>query len=257
MKRSSLAHTPCDQTPVVILAGGLGTRLAPYTTVLPKPLMPVGRYPILEILLRQLAREGFQNVTLAVGHMAGLIQAYFKDGSDFGVSLTYSCETSPLGTAGPLALLPATTRNTLVLNGDLLTTLCFSDVVRYHEREHALATIGMTRRQETIDFGVIDTGAGNRIRDYREKPRTSHLVSMGIYVFSPEVRRFIPKGQRLDFPELVRRLMHANGNVLGYETDAYWLDIGRPADYERANQEFPQMESFFFRHEVATAAIGS
>lgn len=247
----------CEATPVVILAGGKGTRLLPYTTALPKPLMPVGDYPILEILLRQLATQGFRNITLAVGHLAGLIQAYFKDGKDWGIEITYAQETTPLGTAGPIARLPKSERSTLVLNGDLLTTLDFGRIVRFHYEKGATATIGTTRRRETVQFGVIETEQNGRIIEYREKPNLDYLVSMGIYVFAPLVREYIPRGQKYDFPDLVQKLIGANKTVLGYESDAYWMDIGRPDDYEKANREFPEMENIFFKTNVESAAVGT
>jgi len=247
----------CANTPVVILAGGKGTRLRPYTTVLPKPLMPVGQYPILEILLRQLADQGFRNVTLAVGHLAGIIQAYFKDGSDLGLDITYSYEATPLGTAGPLAKLPQTEHSTLVLNGDLLTNVNFGTIVRHHSECGAAATIGTKRRTETVQFGVIESEADGRITQYREKPNLDYLVSMGIYVFSPEVREFIPRRTKFDFPELVQALLANNKRVVGYETTAYWMDIGRPDDYEQANIDFPEMESLFLNQHVESKAVGT
>lgn len=247
----------CEQTPVVILAGGKGTRLLPYTTALPKPLMPVGEYPILEILLRQLAGRGFRRITLAVGHLAGLIQAYFKEGQEWGLEITYSHETTPLGTAGPIARLPRSESATLVLNGDLLTTMDFGKIIRFHYEKGAIATIGTTKRRETVPFGVIETEPGVQIVQYREKPNLDYLVSMGIYVFAPVVREFIPRGQKFDFPDLVQRLITSNKKVLGYESDAYWMDIGRPDDYEKANQEFPGMENIFFNSNVESAAVGT
>jgi NDP-sugar pyrophosphorylase family protein len=247
----------CEQTPVVILAGGKGTRLLPYTTVLPKPLMPVGEHPILEILLRQLAAQGFRHVTLAVGHLSGLIQAYFKEGQDWGVKISYAYETTPLGTAGPLARIPRNNRSTLVLNGDLLTTIDFGKIVRFHYENGAMATIGMTRRNQAVQFGVIETDPHGRITQYREKPNLDYLVSMGIYVFSPAVRDFIPRSQKFDFPELVQRLLDQNKKVLGFESDAYWMDIGRPDDYEKANEEFPSMENLFLKPYVESAAVGT
>jgi NDP-mannose synthase len=247
----------CTDTPVVILAGGKGTRLQPYTTVLPKPLMPVGQYPILEILLRQLSEQGFRSVTLAVGHLAGIIQAYFKEGREWGLDIRYSYETAPLGTAGPIAKLARTDRSTLVLNGDLLTTLDFGSIVRHHYDSGAAATIGTTRRIEAVQFGVIESEADGRITEYREKPNLDFLVSMGIYVFSPEVRDFIPAGVKFDFPDLVQRLLASNKRVVGYETTAYWKDIGRPDDYEQANIDFPAMETHFLKHHVETRAVGT
>src|SRR5207244_3135674 len=145
MNKPSLKSTLCSQTPVVILAGGKGTRLMPYTTAFPKPLMPVGEYPILDILLRQLAAQGFRKITLAVGHLAGLIQAYFKQGQDWGLELSYAYETTPLGTAGPISRLPRVDRGMLVLKGDLLTTLDFGQLVRSHSEHGAVGTIGTQR----------------------------------------------------------------------------------------------------------------
>jgi NDP-sugar pyrophosphorylase family protein len=247
----------CEQTPVVILAGGKGTRLMPYTTALPKPLMPVGEYPILDILLRQLSAQGFRRVTLAVGHLAGLIQAYFKQGHDWGVDLDYAYETTPLGTAGPIAKLPRHERALLVLNGDLLTTLDFAKIVRFHYENRAVATIGTKRRTETVPFGVIETAPNGRITEYKEKPNIDYLVSMGIYVFSPAVREYIPRSQKFDFPELVQRLLANNQPILAYESEAYWKDIGRPDDYQQANEDFPSLAQTFLKTHVESAAVGT
>jgi len=242
----------------VILAGGKGTRLMPYTTTLPKPLMPVGDYPILDILLRQLAHEGFKSITLAVGHLAGLIQAYFKSGEDWGVDLAYAYETTPLGTAGPIAKLPQQDRALLVLNGDLLTTLDFSKIVRFHYENNAVATIGTTRRTETVQFGVVETDPSGQISAYKEKPNLDYCVSMGIYVFSPSVREYIPASRKFDFPDLVQRLLQNNQRVLAYESDDYWMDIGRPDDYQRANEDFPAIEHLLLKtNEVESAIIGT
>jgi len=178
MNNSAAMTQLCENTPVVILAGGLGTRLLPYTTSLPKPLMPMGPYPILEILLRQLAQQGFRKITLAVGHMAGLIQAYFKDGRDWHLNISYSYETTPLGTAGPLAKMPRTPQSTLVLNGDLLTTIDFGSIVRFHYENVATATIGTKRRTQNVDFGVIESAPDGQIVGFREKPSLDYLVSM-------------------------------------------------------------------------------
>lgn len=229
----------------------------PYTTSLPKPLMPIGDYPILEILLRQLSQQGFRRVTLAVGHLASLIQAYFKEGQDFGLEITYAMESRPLGTAGPLRRLPRFDRSVLVLNGDLLTNLEFGKVVRFHYENDSFATVSMKRRTETVSLGVIETDQTGEIRQFREKPSMDYLVSMGIYVFSPAVRDYIPLGEKFDFPELVQRLLSQGKKVMGYETDSYWMDIGRPDDYERANREFPEMEPLILGNHVETATVGT
>jgi NDP-mannose synthase len=247
----------CEQTPVVILAGGKGTRLMPYTTSLPKPLMPVGEYPILEILLRQLAAQGFRRITLAVGHLAGLIQAYFKEGQDWGLEIEYAYENTPLGTAGPIARLPRNERSLLVLNGDLLTTLDFSRIVRFHYENRAIATIGTKRRTETVQFGVVEAAPGGQITQFKEKPSLDYMVSMGIYVFSPVVREYIPRSQKYDFPDLVQRLIENGKKVLAYESDAYWMDIGRPDDYQRANDDFAGMQQTLLKTNVESTAVGT
>jgi NDP-sugar pyrophosphorylase family protein len=257
MNKLSPTSILCEQTPVVILAGGKGTRLMPYTTALPKPLMPVGDYPILEILLRQLAAQRFRRVTLAVGHLAGLIQAYFKEGRDWGLEIQYAYETTPLGTAGPLARLPREDRSLLVLNGDLLTTMDFAGIVRFHYENSAVATIGTKRRAEKVHFGVVETSPGGEITEYKEKPTLDYLVSMGIYVFSPLVRDYIPRAQKYDFPDLVQRLIAGGRRVMAYESDAYWMDIGRPDDYQQANEDFPNMQNTLLRPYVESAAVGT
>jgi NDP-sugar pyrophosphorylase family protein len=221
----------------VILAGGKGTRLAPYTTVFPKPLMPIGEMPILEIVLRQLAHHGIQDVTLAVGYLAELLMAYCGDGSKFGVKLDYSREEQPLGTAGPISLIPNLQETFLVMNGDLLTTIDYSAMWKNHKERGAIATLASYRREVKIDLGVIESEDG-WVLDYIEKPTYYYSVSTGIYIFNPEVLKYVEQGQRLDLPELVLRLMRAGEKVNIYNFDGYWLDIGRHDDYDAAVQEF-------------------
>jgi NDP-sugar pyrophosphorylase family protein len=227
----------------VILAGGKGRRLAPYTTVFPKPLMPIGDMPILEVIIRQLRRAGVSEVTVAAGHLAHLLTAFFQDGSSFGVSIQYSVETEPLGTAGPLALIPNLRETFITMNGDILTTLDYAELVAFHKRQHALATIAMHKRDVKIDFGVIECNGDWTIVDYIEKPSYHYSVSMGIYVFEPRVLEYIQSGCYLDFPDLVHALLARGEAVVGYPYEGYWLDIGRPDDYQRAAQEFEEMRS--------------
>jgi NDP-sugar pyrophosphorylase family protein len=222
----------------VILAGGKGTRLAPYTTVLPKPLMPIGEMPILEIVIRQLERHGFNDLTLAVGYLAELLMAYCGDGSKFNVKLGYSREEQPLGTAGPIALVPNLDDTFLVMNGDLLTTIDYSAMLKYHRERGALATIACYQRDVKIDLGVIEVGADNWVANYIEKPTYHYSVSMGIYLFEPAILKYIALNQRLDLPELVMNLMKEGQRVNVFNFDGYWLDIGRHDDYERAIEEF-------------------
>jgi NDP-sugar pyrophosphorylase family protein len=222
----------------VVLAGGMGTRLAPYTTVLPKPLMPVGDMPILEIVLRQLARSGFSEVSLAVGYLAELLMAYCGDGSKFGLKITYSREEQPLGTAGPISLIPNLDETFLVMNGDLLTTLDYSEMIRFHRKRGAIATLAACQREVKIDLGVVEIDDENWVRDYVEKPTYHYSVSTGVYIFEPEILEYIPANRRLDLPELVLRLIQQGQRVNVYQFDGYWLDIGRHDDYEIAMKEF-------------------
>jgi NDP-sugar pyrophosphorylase family protein len=222
----------------VILAGGKGTRLAPYTKILPKPLLPIGDMPILEILLRQLKRAGVDEAVLTVGHLAQLLRLFFQDGQSLGLKIRYSVEDRPLGTAGPLALVDGLTETFFVTNGDVLTTLDFAALVAEHRRSGATATIAMHQRQVKIDLGVIELGRENQIVGYIEKPLYTYQVSMGIYVFEPRVLPYIPYNQYLDFPDLVLRLIEAGEKVQGYPFDGYWQDLGRPDDYEQAIAEF-------------------
>lgn len=229
----------------VILAGGKGTRLAPYTTVLPKPLMPIGDMPILEIVLRQLARHGFDEVVLAVGYLAELLMAYCGDGSRFGLQIHYSREEQPLGTAGPLGLISGLTETFLVMNGDLLTTLDYQALYRYHRQRGAIATLAARQREVKIDLGVIEVDDQHWLQNYIEKPSIRYLVSTGVYMFEPQVLDFIVPNQRLDLPELVLRLRENGQQVNVYPFDGYWLDIGRHEDYEIAIDEFARHRAEF------------
>lgn len=222
----------------VILAGGKGTRLAPYTTILPKPLMPVGDMPILEIVIRQLAHHGFNELTLAVGHLAELLMAYCGDGSKFEVKIDYSREEQPLGTAGPIALVPNLNETFLVMNGDLLTTIDYSAMLKYHRERGALATIACYQRDVKIDLGVIDVDSENWVANYIEKPTYHYAVSMGIYIFEPAILSHIARNQHLDLPELILNLINEGKKVNVFNFDGYWLDIGRHDDYEQAIEEF-------------------
>jgi NDP-sugar pyrophosphorylase family protein len=232
----------------VILAGGLGTRLRPYTTVLPKPLMPVGDRPILDIVIRQLVRAQFERVTIATGYLAELIEAFFGDGSRYGVEVDYFREEEPLGTVGALSLIDGLDEDFLVMNGDVLTDLDYSALLAHHREGGQAATIAAHSRDVQISLGVMRFDAGDdptRVTDYIEKPSTSYEVSMGIYCFSPRVREHIPAGQRLDFPDLVLRLIAAGETVRAWRSEDHWLDIGRHDDYEQAQDEFNQLRHKF------------
>ena len=232
----------------VILAGGRGTRLAPYTYVLPKPLMPVGDKAILEILLCQLKRAGINRVVLTVGHLSGLIHAFFQDGGQYDLEISYSYEQKPLGTAGPLAMIPDLTETFLVANGDVLTLLNIQDMLAFHRAQGSICTIAMHQREVKIDLGVIEQNGSdlNAITGYVEKPAFNYKVSMGLYVFEPGVLKYVPQDSYLDFPNLVQRLLGAGERVVGYDFDGYWMDLGNRDDYVQANRDFEQMRSQFF-----------
>lgn len=229
----------------VVLAGGKGTRLAPFTKVLPKPLMPIGDMPILEVILRQMKCAGVDDIVLTVGHLSELLKTFFQDGSRFGLRISYSFEDKPLGTAGPLSLVDELNDAFLVTNGDVLTTLPFQDLIAFHKREQAIATIAVHQRQVKIDLGVIQWNGGPCIKDYIEKPTYDYCVSMGIYVFEPKVLTYIPRDQYFDFPNLVLKMIAAGEKVVGYKFDGYWQDLGRPDDYENATLDFEKMRDQF------------
>ena len=231
----------------VILAGGKGTRLKPYTTVFPKPLVPIDDMPIVEIVIRQLKYHGFTRVTMSVGHLAELLMAYFGDGSKLGVRIEYSKEDQPLGTTGALALIPDLDQTFLAMNGDILTTLDYRELVAYHRRTGAVATIAMHKRSVKIDLGVLETNEQNELTGYIEKPVYDYRVSMGIYVFEPRILQYIKPGERLDLPDLIHLLLQNGEKVVGYPYAGYWLDIGRPDDYEQAVEEFSRMRWQFLR----------
>lgn len=231
----------------VILCGGKGTRLRPYTTVLPKPLMPIGDMPILEVVMRQLKSAGISRITMAVGYLAELLQAFFADGRRIGVPIDYSFEDEPLGTVGPLTLIEDLDEPFLMMNGDVLTDLDYGDLIAYHRAQGGVATIASYEREVKIDFGVIEPDAENRIHDYIEKPSFRYRVSMGIYVFEPAVLRHLVHRERLDFPDLVKLLIASGEKVVSYPFSGYWLDMGRPDDYERAIDEFESRKHEFLR----------
>ena len=231
----------------VILAGGKGTRLAPYTTIFPKPLVPIGDRPILEIIIRQLAAQGLGDIILSIGHLGELIEAYFQNERRNipGLRLDYFREDEPLGTAGSLAMIPGLDETFLVMNGDILTTLDYQALIRHHRAQNAALTIAMHRKEIKIDLGVLETNDEGNLVLYNEKPLYSFDVSMGIYVYEPRALEYIPKGNYMDFPDLVRTLLGNNEKVAGFHSSDYWLDIGRREDYETAQQEFESRAAEF------------
>ena len=226
----------------MILAGGLGSRLRPYTVVLPKPLMPIGEMPILEVIIKQLARHGVTRIILAVNHQADLLRAFFGNGERMGVAISYSLETKPLGTMGPLRLMHELPENFIVMNGDVLCDLDFGSFIDRHERERRLFTISASQREQLIDYGVLLSNDAGRLTGFSEKPRSSYLVSMGVYCVNRRVLQWIPEDQPFGFDQLMLKMI-ANHNAVKIEThNGYWLDIGRPDDYHRAVEDWPRLK---------------
>lgn len=225
-------------THAIILAGGKGTRLAPYTATIPKPLIPIGEYPILELILRQLRYYGIRDVSLTLGHMATLIESYFGDGKRFGLRIHTSTERKPLGTAGPLSLLKKLPENVIVLNGDLFTTMNIRQMLQFHENRHADATIGLYREATTQQSGVITTDRLSHVIRYDEKPTTHVDISMGIYALSRRAIKLIPKNTFYNLPDLINVLIQTGKPIYGFRNRAEWLDIGRPEDYSKAVELF-------------------
>ena len=193
----------------IILAGGKGMRMRPYTVVLPKPLMPVGEFPILEVIVRQLVRHSFDHITMAVNHQAEIIRAFFQDGAKWGVKIDYSMEDKPLSTMAPLRLIDGLPENFLVMNGDILTDLNYSDFYESHVSTNNIFTISAHSREQKVDYGVLEMDENNHLTGFMEKPSAEYLVSMGVYMASRGIMDFIPKGKSYGFDNLMLDLLAA------------------------------------------------
>lgn len=231
----------------VVLAGGKGTRLRPYTTVFPKPMVPVGEHPVLEIILHKLVREGVTRVTLSVGYLSELIRAYFqiaRPGLET-LAIDYVDEVTPTGTAGALRLVEGLSDTFLLMNGDVLTTLSLERLIAHHKTSGAALTIATHAKDVKVDLGVLEVGDADRVTGYVEKPTLSYRVSMGLYVLEPSVLGFVPGTGHFDFPDLVHALLDAGERVASYPSDDLWLDIGRHDDYEEAQEIFERHREDF------------
>ncbi len=222
----------------LIMAGGRGQRLYPYTAALPKPLMPIGDKPILEHVVRRLRRFGIRDIVLAVNHLAPLIETYFGDGRQFGCRISYIREGTPVGTAGPIALLPELADSLLVMNADVICDIDYTAMTRAHRRSRATITVASRMVSTVIGSGVLETDAAGHVVAYREKPSLEHRICMGIYVIEPRVRDMIAPGRQIDMPELITLLIAAGEPVAAYNHAGEWIDIGKPEDYARAQAEF-------------------
>lgn len=226
----------------VLLAGGEGTRLKPFTTVIPKPIVPIGGMAIMEIVVRQLVASGCDHITVAVNHQAHLIMAFFGDGSRWGTHIDYSIEDRPLSTIGPLKLIEDLPENFLVLNGDVLTDLSFRQLYKRHLSNKAIATIGVSQRRVHSGFGVLRYDDQDlRITSFQEKPVVEHSVSMGVYAFSRQILDLIPDGRPFGIDDLLLSLIEQDRYAWAFPHSGYWMDIGRPEDYDQANEDFDRM----------------
>jgi NDP-sugar pyrophosphorylase family protein len=242
----------------VVLAGGKGTRLAPSTTVLPKPLLPIGNRAILEVVVEQLAASRFTDLTFAVGYLPHLIEAVFRDGRGRGVSISYHREASPTGTAGVLADLRHLDEPFLMMNGDVLTSLDYRELYDAHCQSGNALTVATHRRTIRSDYGVLhldgELAGTRRVVGWQEKPEHSEMVSMGVYIVDPSVCDHVEDGVPVDLPDVVKRLLDAGEQVGSYEYDGLWLDIGRHDDYELAVSEYEKLVNTPVPHPVADLA---
>lgn len=229
----------------IILAGGMGTRLRPYTVVLPKPLMPIGQYPILEVIIRQLSKAGYSHITLAVNHQAEIIKAFFQDGAKWGIKIDYSFEEIPLGTMGPLQLIKDLPDNFLVMNGDILTDLNFANFYDQHVNSERMFSISSVLRKHKIDYGVLEADSNGFLVGMKEKPEVGYHVSMGVYMLSKKILNYIPENTSFGFDSLMQKMLEGNKKVSVVPFSGYWLDIGRPDDYAKAIDEFENLGDKF------------
>jgi NDP-sugar pyrophosphorylase family protein len=221
----------------VILAGGQGTRLAPYTADLPKALVPVCGKPVVEILLHRLKLAGVTKAYLAVNHRADQIRTVLGDGQRFGLNISYSEEPTPLSTVGPITLIPSLPEYFLVVNADILTDLDFKTIFEKHRQSGCNLTVAIYQRTERIDYGVLEVGSDRRVTGFSEKPDYHFSVSMGVYVFSKAALEFVPHGEPFGFDDLMRILLEKHQPINTVMHHGFWLDIGRVDDYERANSQ--------------------
>jgi len=231
----------------VIMAGGRGRRLLPYTTVLPKPLMPIGDRPIIDVIMRQLVSAGVESITISVGHLGTLLESWVRAEDSYGVPISFLYEDEPLGTAGALGKLDPPDGPFLATNGDILTTLDFRDLAREHSRHDAIATMAVRTRQVEVQYGVVHADEGGLVAELDEKPTLEYTVSMGVYAFQPKILQLIESGEHIDFPDLLLRAISRGHRVRVWRFDGYWRDIGNRDDYEAALTEFADDPGVFSR----------
>lgn len=223
----------------IIMAGGQGTRLRPFTFSIPKPLLPVGEKPILELIIRRLHSLNINEITLAIGYGAELIKAYFNDGKKFKVNIKYIQESKALGTAGPLRLIKGLKEPVIVMNGDILTKLNFLAMLAYHKKSGAEITVAVKKYTNQLPFGTL-TISGQQILDIKEKPVTKHFISTGIYIIQPQVLKLIPLDTFFTMPDLLKALIKAGKKVIKYEFEEYWLAIEQMEQLKEASAKIKE-----------------
>lgn len=229
----------------IILAGGKGKRLRPYTATIPKPLVPIGDFPILEIVVKQLKYYGIKDIVISTGHLAELVEAYFRDGGKWGVSIRYVRELEPLGTAGAIKNISGLEDNFIVMNGDILTNINYKELFSFHLKHKGIATIATAQREVFIDFGVIESDKELKLTDYIEKPKYFKHVSAGINVFNKKCKKYINDVETFGMPELMLRMRDNCEKIYCYHANFYWLDIGRVEDFQKAQIEFEKNKKKF------------
>jgi NDP-sugar pyrophosphorylase family protein len=238
---------PINDTQAIILAGGKGTRLYPYTVSIPKPLIPVGDVPIIDIVLKQLANAGFKEIILALGYMAEMMEAYIGDGSKYGLKIRYSIEEKPLGTIAPLKIMKGLADNFLVMNGDLLTDFNYRELFDYHLKMNAKATVATYTKKTRLHLGVLENDDEGRIVRFREKPVLENKVSMGIYIFNRAITEYIPDNEYFGFDSLMYKMIEKNDRAYSYPFSGRWFDIGMHDDLVKASEEFMQNKDIYLR----------
>jgi dTDP-glucose pyrophosphorylase/CBS domain-containing protein len=223
----------------VIMAGGMGTRLRPLTDNVPKPMLPVGERPLAELIIEKLRDAGIRRVNISTHYMPEKIKDHFRNGIGFGVDVTYTNEDRPLGTAGALGLIDPPTEPLLVINGDILTGVDFQAMMEFHQQHRAALTIAVRKYELDVPYGVVAT-EGAYVTELQEKPLYQFFVNAGIYLLEPSVHNLIPRGEHMDMPELIKRILERRHVVVSFPIHEYWLDIGKPDDYLKAQQDIEQ-----------------
>ena len=234
-----------DLKKAIILAGGEGKRLKPYTLTIPKPLMPVGSYPIIDLVIKYLLKYNYKNITIALNYKGDLIKSFLKNIKNKSIKIDYSFEKKALGTIGPLKLIKKLPKNILIINGDVLTDLNLEEFFKNHKKSKKLISISVTTRKSKLDYGIIKYNKEGILVDFHEKPVNKFNVSMGIYLLNKKIIKFIPN-KKFGLDNLINKLINKKIPINIYKHKGYWLDIGRPKDFEKANNDFSLIKSKFF-----------